>query len=516
MTTRFIQNIKNNNSFLAFLILLIAGGCSVFAFAPHNITIMIIISILLLLFVINNLNATTSKKTVFFSGYLYGLIYFATQLYWAFYSLYKVIDTGLIIALIGFIAFVGFISIYMAIITLVYCKLKSRINLVNLVFLFPSIWVLSEWLRSWILTGFPWCEIGYTMVNLPIFKGVYPLFGSYAVSWLALSLIGGLFLIINAKLTCKPLNKNSLRLVLFYFLVVLLSCSFISDINYTKAYGKKISVALIQGNIAQSFKWNTNDFLSIYQQEIAKARADLIVIPETAISTYSEDLPAGYLDNLTRLAESNGANLIIGIPKIIDKNNNYVNAAMLLTNPKHPYYAKYHLVPYGEYIPAKWLLGKMYSIISLPMVGFSAGEKDQLPLVVGNQKLAFNICYENGFNTELIKSTRDATIMANLSDMIWYGDTSAKDEHLQISQARALENQRYFIQDTNTGLTAIIRPDGVIQSQLPPFVRETLIDEVQGLYGTTPFEKYGNYPIIMLCVLMIILGYVIKKRYGVN
>lgn len=504
--------IKSNSTSLDISILLIAGICSVFAFAPHNITIMILVSILLLLLVIDNLNETTTKRRIFFYGYIYGLVYFATQLYWAFYSLYKVIDTGLVIAIIGFVAFVGFISIYMGLITLVYTKLKTKSNVINLLLLFPSVWVLFEWLRSWVLTGFPWCEIGYTMVNLPIFKGVYPVFGSYSVSWLALSLIGGIFIIIKSKfIQQEPLNKKTLRFTLVYFLVVLLSCSFISDISYTKPYGKQISVALVQGNVSQGVKWNTNDFLSIYQQEISKARADLIIIPETAISTYSEYLPAGYLDNLTNIAQSNGASLIIGIPTIIDKENNYVNAAMLLTNPKHPYYAKYHLVPYGEYIPAKWLLGKMYSLIALPMVGFSAGAKDQLPLVAANQKLAFNICYENGFNTELTKSARNSTIMANLSDMIWYGNTSAKDEHLQISQARALENQRYFIQDTNTGSTAIIRPDGVIQSQLPPFMREILVDQVQGLYGVTPFEKYGNYPIIILCLTIIVLGYFIRR-----
>ena len=146
------------------------------------------------------------------------------------------------------------------------------------------------------------------------------------------------------------------------------------------------------------------------------------------------------------------------------------------------------------------------------MVGFSAGGTNQKPLLVAGQKLAFNICYENGFNTELIGSAKDSTIMANISDMVWYGDSIAEDEHLQISQARALENQRYFIQATNTGLSAIINPSGEIQSQLPTFKREVLHDMVQGRVGYTPFQLHGNYPIIIWCFIMLLIGIMIRQK----
>jgi apolipoprotein N-acyltransferase len=184
---------------------------------------------------------------------------------------------------------------------------------------------------------------------------------------------------------------------------------------------------------------------------------------------------------------------------------------MLLTNPAHPYYAKAHLVPYGEYIPAKWLLGPIYKSVALPMVGFSAGAAYQEPLVAANQKLAFNICYENGFNAELIQAAANSTIMVNLSDMVWYGSTIAKDEHLQISQARALENQRYFIQATNTGLSAIIKPDGKIQAVLPIFEKIILEDYVGGRIGMTPFEQYGNWLIIIWVSIIIILVFILRR-----
>ncbi len=494
------------------LIILIAGGISIFAFAPFNHSYIMAVTILMLLYVIDNFAAYVSKKKLFAYGYFFGFTYFATQLYWAFYSLYKIIDTGLIISTLAYIFFVGFLALYMGLIVTVYHKYKTKFAIVNLAVFFPSVWVFFEWLRSWLFSGFPWCEVGYTQVNISFLKGFYPLGGSYLVSWIFLSMIGAFYFIIKNKIlfiTSRNISnippKRYTNLILFYFLAIIIGGDFLAKINYTKPYGKPISVALIQGNISQGVKWSSNNFLDIYKKEIALAHADIVIIPETAISSFSEYLPVGYLDGLVKTAKTNGANLIIGIPKFIDKQNNYVNSALLLTDPKQSYYAKYHLVPYGEYIPMKWLFGKVYSMINLPLVGFSSGGKEQSPLVVANQKLAFNICYENGFNTELTANAMQSTILANLSDMVWYGDTVAKDQHLQISQVRALENQRYFIQDTNTGLTAIITPNGMIQSKLAPFVKGTLTDMVQGRFGATPFEIVGNYPIIIICALFIFI-----------
>ncbi|MFN8770032.1 MAG: apolipoprotein N-acyltransferase [Neisseriaceae bacterium] len=499
--------------FYHYLLLFIAGLVSVFAYAPFNFSAIIILSLLILLHIIYNFNESTTKKAAFFCGFSYGIGFFGSQLYWIFYSLYKVIDTGIIVSTIAYIIFILFLSLYIAISTLFYCKLKSSSKNLNFLFLFPSIWVISEWLRGWFFTGFPWSDISYTQVSTSFLKGFYPALGSYAVSWLVMALAASLYMLIINILNNKLTNrKNQLRNIILFFAIILLSGTFLSEQTYTKVYGKPISVALVQGNVAQSAKWYTNDFLVVYRNLVAKAKADLVIIPETAISTFSKYLPSGYLDELTNLAQKNNASLIIGIPKIINQKNNYVNAAMVLTNPYHPYYAKDHLVPFGEYIPVKWLLGPVYKAISLPMVGFSDGGENQTPLVAANQKLAFNICYENGFNSELIGSAKNATIMANLSDMVWYGNTIAKDEHLQISQARALENQRYFIQVTNTGETAIINPEGQIQSVLPVFKQDILTDRIYGRFGETPFEKVGNYPIIIWCGLVLIFA-ILNRKY---
>lgn len=492
----FIKNNKN-------AILVIFAGCiSVLAFAPFSYPYMIVLSILLLLLVIDTFSKQVSKWKILGYGYLYGLAFFNTQLNWVFYSLYKVIDTGFIIAVIATLAFTGFLALYIALVAYFYVRMKTKNQLVNAVLLFPSLWVFFEWMRSWVFTGFSWCEIGYTQVGNSFFRGFYPLLGNYGVSYLVLSMTGAVYVVVRTK--SLKISGFHMRLAILYCIIVFVVGALIQNKLYTTTFGKPIKVAILQGNIPQGAKWADHTALGVYKGLLEQAQADLILIPETALQ-FEFNLPKGYLDDLTKIANNKNASLILGIPKIINEQNEYVNAAMLVTNPKHPYYAKTHLVPYGEYIPLKWLMGAVYQGVSLPMVGFSAGASYQEPLIAANQKFAVNICYENGFNSELIKAAANATIMLNLSDMVWYGATIAKDEHLQISQARALENQRYFIQATNTGMSAIIRPDGKIQTVLPVFERMILEDYVGGRIGTTPFEYYGNWLIIIWVSFIIVL-----------
>lgn len=493
------------------LLAIFAGCISVLAFAPFSYPYVIVLSLLLLLLVIDDLGANSSKWKILGYGYLYGLAYFNTQIYWIFYSLYVKIGAGFFVSLIAMIGFTLFLASYIAGAVYFYVRLKTKIMLVNVLILFPGLWVFFEWLRGWFLTGFAWCEVGYTQVGNSFFRGFYPLIGNYGVSYLILSLTGALYLVVRSK--PMQISKKYVRLAIFYCIAVFVVGALIQNNLYTTTFGRPIKVAILQGNISESVKWSDRTNLDIYKGLVEQAKADLILIPETAISQFEFNLPAGYMDSLVKIANSKNASLILGIPKVISEDNDYVNAAMLVTDPKHPYYAKAHLVPYGEYIPAKWLLGPIYKSVSLPMVGFSAGSTYQEPLVAANQKLAFNICYENGFSAELIKAAANSTIMVNLSDMVWYGSTIAKDEHLQISQARALENQRYFIQATNTGLSAIIRPDGKIQAVLPIFEKVILEDYVGGRIGITPFERYGNWPIIIWVSLIIIVFWLFNLIY---
>ena len=496
----------SKNIYFRCIALIIAGGISLFAFAPYNISIFICLSLFIVLAVTNAMAKTEKKWHIFAYGFLYGYTFFATQLYWIFYSLYAVIRTGLWVSLITLFCFAFLLAMYEGLAFICYVKLKTSSKFFNHLFLFPSIWVFCEWLRGWFFSGFPWYDVGYTQVNTKIFRGFFAVMGEYGVSWLSVSLIGAGYLILYRLFTHKIINsaKKEYRLCVVYLAIIIIVGYALAPIHYTKPYGRPETVALIQGDIGAGNKWVDQDGVTVYVRAIKDTRADIVMIPETGISEFERNLPHGFLDSLESAARQNHANLILGLPIIVDADNNYVNAAMAITTPGRPYYAKYHLVPYGEYIPLKSIIGPLYQYVSLPMVGFVPGAEYQEPLLVGNQKLAFNICYENGFASELIYAASRSTMLVNLSDMLWYGTTSAMNHHLQISQARALENQRYFIQETNTSITAIINQYGEIQSQLPVFKRTILRDSVQGMVGITPYERYGNWLIISWCCLFII------------
>lgn len=491
----------------------LAGALSVFAFAPYNKPIFIIISLFGLIWITNQL---TLKKSIL-TSIIYGSAFFLAQFYWMFYSLYSVIKVGLFNSALGILFFVVFLSLYIALSIVLFRLCSTKSQEFNYLFILPSAWVICEWLRGWVFTGFSWSDIAYTQINNYLLQGVFPLLGSYGVSWFAMSVVGFLFLVLinnNILTAIKPKITLPHRLSIIYFVILALSGYYLHGTSYTNPYGKPTKIAMVQGNVNGAEKWNEQLFLrhlDMYSSMISKSHADIIILPETAFPTYLNYLPEHYVDDITNLAIMNHAELVIGLPRQIDKAGNYVNSATVFTESGYPYYAKSHLVPFGEYIPLKDLWGKFYIFAGIPMVGFSAGKDNAKPLLIAGQKIAFNICYENGFGSELISSAAQSTLMANISDMVWYGNTIAKDQHLQLSQARAMENQRYFIQDTNSGATAVIDPFGHIEAELPAFEQNILTTYVQGMFGVTPYQKYGNYPIIIFSLIILLLGYFIRR-----
>lgn len=498
-----------------YLILLIAGVMSVFAFAPFNKPLFIIVSMFGLIWISNSF---VSRKQLIIGTMVYGLAFFWSQLYWMFYSLYSVINIGFINSALGIMLFCLYLSVYITISVFLFRKLSTKSNEFNYLFLLPSCWILGEWLRGWVFTGFSWCDIAYTQVNNYLMQGVFPVLGSYGVSWLTMSVIGFLFLVlINNKVLVSEKPKISIysRLAVIYFVILAITGYYLHGVDYTQPYGKPSKIALVQGNINGTEKWDGSKFLehlNHYKDLISKSKADLIVLPETAIPMFMKYMPEHYIEEVSHIAKQNGAELIIGMPREINPNGDYVNAAVVVTESNFPYYAKSHLVPYGEYIPLKDIWGKLYLFAGIPMVGFSAGAESQVPMSLINQKFAFNICYENGFGSELIASASNSTIMLNLSDMVWYGKTIAEDQHLQLSQARAMENQRYFLQDTNSGLTAVIDNFGHVEATLPSFTSNILTTYVQGRIGITPYQRFGNYPIIILSLLIMMLALFINFK----
>ena len=163
-------------------------------------------------------------------------------------------------------------------------------------------------------------------------------------------------------------------------------------------------------------------------------------------------------------------------------------------------------MPFGEFIPLPALIGWIYQYMNMPLSGFSRGGANQAPLQLAGHKIAFNICYEDSFGEELIGPAAQAGILANVSNLAWFGKSVAMSQHLQLSQARALETGRFMLRATNTGMTAIIRPDGEIASVAAPFTQQVLEGMVQDYQGLTPYMQHGNQPVISSCIALLLLA----------
>ena len=374
--------------------------------------------------------------------------------------------------------------------------------------LFAALWTLAEWLRSWVLTGFPWLTAGYAQTPPSPLAGYAPLLGVLGVS-LSSALAGALL----SEVVRRWLSTGScpargwLRwcpaLPIAGIAVILAAGHLLRDVRWTQPVGEPISVALLQGNVAQEMKWRPERFaesLRTYYQLARDHPAQLIVMPETALPAFLDQVPAEYLDALQELAQKRHGDLLFGVA-VNEGRQRYFNSALSLGTSGRQRYDKVHLVPFGEFVPPgfAWFM----AMASIPMSDFTAGSPRQPPLSLAGQQVAVNICYEDVFGDEIIAALPAATLLVNISNVAWFGDSLAPAQHLQIARMRALESGRVMLRATNTGMTAIVDVDGSVRAVLPPFTRGALQGEVSGHAGVTPYVRWGNWPVVCLALLLL-------------
>jgi apolipoprotein N-acyltransferase len=282
------------------------------------------------------------------------------------------------------------------------------------------------------------------------------------------------------------------------------------DVQWSEPLGRPVRVALLQGNVPQDLKWRPEkltDSLAIYGELMRAHPAQLTVLPETAIPAFLDQLPRHYLEMLLNHALAQQGDLLFGVA--VGDGRQYANAAVSIGASPTQLYNKSHLVPFGEFVPPGfgWFLGMM----SIPMSSFTPGPDRQEPMEIAGHKIAVNICYEDVFGAEIIRALPQATMLVNLSNTAWFGDSLAQPQHLQIAQLRALETGRPMLRATNTGMTAIVVPDGSVQAVLSPFTRDALVAEVQGYAGITPYVRWGNSLVLLIALLLILPAVFTRK-----
>jgi apolipoprotein N-acyltransferase len=342
--------------------------------------------------------------------------------------------------------------------------------------------------------------MGYSQVPHSPLAGYMPLVGVYGVSVLTVFLA-----VLIAYWFSKPsliFKRNSIAA----FVLVIVVGNVLKIVEWTTPIGTPISVALVQGNIAQGTKWSpetAQNTIDQYLAMIQTSKTDLIILPETALPVISSQLDPSIKNALVEYGKQHP--LIIGMVEYNEDTGAYYNSALSFSDAPSQSYKKNHLVPFGEFIPLKKVFGWIYrDWLNMPLSDLSRGGWEQAPMRLAGQHIGMNICYEDVFGEEIIRQLPEATLLVNISNDAWYGQSYAAHQHMQFSQARALETGRYMLRATNDGATAAIDQHGYVIAHAPHFTKTTLDVTAQGYTGSTPYVRWSNWPFIVFCFGVLI------------
>lgn len=479
-------------------------------------------------------------------GWLFGLGNFAVGLYWLFISLHTYGGLHAALAVASVLALSAALALYYALAALVARLFISPLVGVNAGFVstlcaalgWASSWTLFEWVRGTAFTGFPWLSPGYAQIDGPL-QGWAPILGVYGLGWIAaLAAVGiaMLWLARHPDSSDTPLprpSESGAAGSIALTLVLALAGLALGQWNWSRPDGDPIMFRLTQGNIPQSEKFDpelmqqgveTYMRLAAEPAKSEQAKPQVIVMPETVMALFQDNYTPEVWELWQQIAAKQQATLIIGVPLheiSADGDSRYTNsvigmdantdlAALYAAHPSQRY-DKHHLVPFGEFIPSgfRWFT----DALNIPLGDFNRGEIRQPLFQADTPHIALNICYEDVFGEEILQSVRPhsqhgagASILLNVSNLGWFGDSWALRQHLLISRMRALETSRPMLRATNTGMTGAIDPDGSVRALLPSHSRAILDIEVQGTQGMTPYVKWGNKAVLLLSLIGLLMG----------
>ena len=449
------------------------------------------------------------KRAAWLGG-LFATAMLCGTFWWLYISMHTYGGLAAPLATLAVVLLAAFLSLYYTAACGLFVLL-APVNRAQRAIVFAALWVMAELARVQFFTGFPWGEGGYAHVDgwaapLAAWVGVHGLsfLAAFAAAWLVMSLRAH-----------RTRWTAALCIALLSVAVAWMPVQSGPQIGPAIAAPGTLSVTLLQGNIAQNEKFESGTgvatALAWYGEQLQAAGSALVVAPETAIPLLPKQLPDGYWKALTTRFTQGQQAALVGVP-LGDAQTGYSNSVVGLKpgttggkgekgEKSEPYrYDKHHLVPFGEFIPTgfRWFT----NLMKIPLGDFNRGEVGQSSFDWKGQRLALNICYEDLFGEELAARFIDPalapTMFVNISNIAWFGDSVAIDQHLQISRMRALEFSRPMIRATNTGATVIIDHRGEVAQALPRLTRGMLTGEVEGRSGMTPYAwwtaRFGLWP----------------------
>jgi apolipoprotein N-acyltransferase len=456
-----------------------------------------------------------SRSAAAWLGFSFGLGLFVAGIGWIYVALHDYGGMPLPLALPATLLFAAFIALFPALAGYMQARFSASNKMLRMVLAMPAAWVLIEWLRGTIFTGFPWLAMGYAHSDSPL-AGYAPLFGVYGVSLVAAvsaGLLAWMYDVGAGHVRDKKYRGHGPLLHIALVAVIWISGAALRTVAWTQPHGEPISVALVQGNIAQDLKFNEDALvgtLETYRRLTLQNPARLTILPESALPLLRHEVPQQLVERLRNHARENGGDILIGS---FERNNgSYYNSVFTLGTAGEQHYRKQHLVPFGEFIPLRPLLGWLINgVLDIPMGDLARGDTRQPPLDVAGQRVAADICYEDVFGEEIIRALPQATLLVNFTNDAWYGHSHAAAQHNQISQLRALETGRMMLRATNTGVTSIIGADGKVLQQLPQHREAVLNGMAQGYQGITPYVRWGNVAVMLLIALMLAYAWARRK-----
>jgi len=481
----------------------LSGVVAVAGFAPWGLFPLSVLSLALLFLLWIR---AKSARTAALLGFFFGLGLLSAGIGWLYIALHEFGYMPLPLALLATLLFVSFYALFAASVGWLQAKF-SMAKWVKLLLLMPALWVLAELLRGYLFTGFPWLVLGYAQVPHSPLAGFAPALGVYGVSLVAAVSAGALVLLVQQHWGWQSKWIALLLVVLWGAGAVL------GKVEWSQPEGEPVKVSLLQGNIAQDDKFAEEQLvatLETYRRLAQGSDARLIVFPETALPILRSNLPERYAEILRDHGRQYGGDVLIG--SFEEVQNRYYNVMFSVGTSSSQIYRKNHMVPFGEYVPLRPVLGWLIDdVLKIPMSDQSGGGADQPLLRLAGQRIAMNICFEDVFGEEIIRALPQATLLLNTSNDAWYGESSAAIQHNQIAQMRALETGRMMLRATNTGVTSVIDRDGHIVQMLPQHEEGVLTATVQGYAGVTPYVRWGNVAVFFILVLMLLAVWRLRR-----
>ncbi len=494
-----------NRRYAGSAVALVAGMSLSLSFAPFEWWPVAVLAPALLIWLWHG--ATPRRAAVL--GFWFNFGTFSVGTYWLYISLQLIGHAPVPLALLLMISLAAIMGCYQALLGWALAKYFPRSGALRWLAVIPGTWLLVEWFRSWFLTGFGWLALGYAHTDNWLGVAFAPVIGQYGLGFLTLVMAGGVVTLV--------VGTQRERIAAGALIALIWIAAFaLRGVEWTTAFSKPITVAVVQGAVPQDEKWidgNLPAILDLYKTRTREAQgADLIVWPESAIPDLVNN-NIEYIREVYGEASAHGAALVLGALRgeMNDKTGleEYYNSVLAMDPSSRPgisWHNKHHLVPFSEFFPVPGFIRNWLRLQGLPYSSFNRGAAEQEPLDAAGQKIAAGVCYEDAYGATLLPAMRTATMLLNVTNDSWFGHSTARYQHLQISRLRAMETGRPMVRAANDGVSAVIGHRGEIITTAPEYEANVMRGRLQPRIGLTPYARTGNWLIVCLALVLSLIG----------